>query len=622
MIEWVYRKSHQHFILVMMLTTRLIGSIGGGFVLFYVVLTTEMPVEVQERFLELGYFLIALTVALTVPLAWANSLRLREALGLIHQGQPLPPVLAKAATLEAVRFPFRQNLTEGLLVPWTSALPMCLDLSYRFSAKTDLLLQISIATGLAIVLVLIITFLGSEQWMGVVIQDLIKRGGAINFDELPKSRLKSRIMLCFGLIIMITGAMIGALVHQETLDLTRVTNFHLAVQKIRDHAFCVTLVAIVVGCVYSLWLAQSITGRLNRLVEIMQLVQRGNLTVRATPTGNDELDLLARRFNDMIAELDSQTSQVCALNAHLEEQVANRTHQLSESLIEVQCRHAELEKTNRMLKQTQQQLVHAEKLSSLGQLVAGLAHEINNSINAVANGVPAMQLRLKKLRHGLGAGADSAGQPALRPELVASFDKLDLLAGVIADGAERTTRIVSDMKTFSHPGRDRDEEFDLHRALDLCLNLSIKQSTTKFQIDRQYAEIPAYCGPYGQLHQVFLNLMSNAMQAMGPGGGCLTVRTELRDHAMVVRIRDTGPGIPDEIRQDIFNPFFTTKAPGVGTGLGLSISYSIVTKLGGTIDCLQREPGQGAEFRLRIPLPGQVLREETETFDSQELVLA
>ena len=611
MIEWVYRQSRQHFILVMMLTTRLIGSIGGGFVLLYVVLTTDMPVAIQARFLNLGFFLIAITVALTVPLAWFNSRRLREALRLIHAGQPLTSDQAKAATLEAVRFPFRQNISEGLLVPWTSALPMCLDLHYRFSAKPDLLFQISIATLLAIALVLIITFLGSEQWMGVVIQDLIKRGGGINFDELPKSRIKSRIMLCFGIIITITGVLIGALVHQETLDLTRIANFEDAVQKIREHAIFITLAAIVLGCVYSHWLAQSITGRLHRLVEIMQLVQGGNLSVRAAPTGNDELDQLARRFNDMIAELDRQTAQVCALNAHLEEQVDNRTLQLSVSLIELQRRHAELEKTNHVLKQTQQQLVHAEKLSSLGQLVAGLAHEINNSINAVANGVPAMQLRLKKLRHGLGSGVDAAGQPALRPELVASFDKLDLLAEVIADGAHRTTRIVNDMKTFSHPGRDRDEEFDLHRALDLCLNLSVKQSASQVQIDRQYAEIPSYCGPYGQLHQVFLNLMSNAVQAMGASGGRLTVRTEKLRDSMLLRIRDTGPGVPEEHRHRIFDPFYTTKAPGVGTGLGLSISHSIVTKLGGTIECELREPGQGAEFKLRIPLPGHVLSDDT-----------
>ena len=361
---------------------------------------------------------------------------------------------------------------------------------------------------------------------------------------------------------------------------------------------------MMIGFVYSRMLAVSVTTRVSELVLAMNEIQRGDLGRRVDPHGNDEIEILGHRFNEMVQDLE-------VLHTQLEQQVASRTKQLQESLLQLQHRHSELEKTNRVLKQTQQQLVHAEKLSSLGQLVAGLAHEINNSINAVANGVPAMQLRLKKLRHGLATAVDAKGQPALRPELVGSFDKLDLLAGVIADGADRTTRIVNDMKTFAHPGRDCDEEFDLHRALDLCLNLSVKQSATKVIVNRQYAEIPSVCGPYGQLHQVFLNLMSNAVQAMGPAGGQLTVRTERRDDSMLVRIRDTGPGVPEENRHKIFDPFFTTKAPGVGTGLGLSISHSIVTKLGGTIECKKYVPGQGAEFKLCIPLPGHALSEET-----------
>lgn len=609
MIEWVYRKSHRHFITVMMLSTRLIGSIGGGFVLFYVVLTTEMPFEVQSRFLQLGYLLIALSVVLTVPLSWTHTRRLRQVLGMIQHGQHVPHDLAKAATFEAVRFPLRQNILEALLVPCTSALPMCWDLSHRFTLSNGLLLQITIATGLAIALVILVTFFASEQWMGVVIADLLRRGGGVNFEEMPKSRLQSRIMLCFGVIIMITGVLIGALVHQEILDLTRASNLHHAVQKIRNDAIFVTLGAIVVGCVYSNWLAQSITGRLHNLVQIMQSVRAGDLSVRAVPTGNDELDLLARRFNDMIIELDSQTSQVYALNTQLEQQVAVRTNQLQESLLQLQKRHSQLEKTNLELKQTQDQLVHAEKLSSLGQLVAGLAHEINNSINAVSNGVPTMQLRLKKLRHGLATSVQASGQPALPSELVASFDKLDLLAGAIAEGADRTARIVSDMKTFAHPGRDHDEEFDLHRALDLCLNLSVKQSVSAIQIDREYAEVPSLYGPYGQLHQVFLNLMSNAIHAM-KGGGRLTVRTELQEDSVILQMRDTGSGIAEDIRMKIFDPFFTTKPPGVGTGLGLSISHSIVKKLGGSIDC-ESQVGQGTEFTIRIPLPEYMRTSET-----------
>ena len=1015
MIEWVYRKSHVHFITVMMLFTRFIGSIGGGFVLFYVVLSTHMPADVQDRFLSLGYTLIALSVALTVPISWMHTPRLRLALRLIQQGRVLPPELARAATLEAVRFPLRQNILEALIVPCTSALPMCLDLAHRFPVTNDFLVQIVIATFLAIGLVILITFFASEQWMSVVIADLMNRGGRINLEELPKSRLKTRIMLCFGIIILITGVLIGALVHQETLDLTRVAGIQIAVQEIRDHTVFVTFGAIFVGCLYSHWLAQSITGRLHRLVSIMQSVQTGDLSVRALPTGNDELDLLARQFNDMISVLDQQTIQVRELNSNLEDKVASRTIELQASLTKLQeldrlkteffsnvshelrtplmmilspikqvqialegaidprckslldvahnnghrllkqinqllefskieagrakivngpvdlneiarrlafaalplaeqrgvkleidldpqvpvtssdedkldtiltnllsnaikftpsggriritsrvvecprrgsqllrvsvedtgkgiaehdfsrlfqrfvqldgsasreysgtglglalvreliellggtvgvtselgvgtafqielpyqspsdeevvlespsglirqesfaelqqyriesggsdrpmastfaqtilvvddhpqirdllvdllsveyqvvtaedglqalaelerkipdliisdvmmpyidgqelCRrvkerretaqvpfilltarsktsmkiegldcgaedyvckpfedaellarvrallrvrratvqldqrNAELQKTNDVLKQTQKQLVQAEKLSSLGQLVAGLAHEINNSINAVYNGVPALKLRLQKLRRGLATGVGAAGKLSLAPELTASFDKLDLLANVIADGAERTARIVSDMKTFAHPGRDRDEDFDLHRALDLCLNLSAKQSASTVHIERDYDNVPIIHGPYGQLHQVFLNLMSNSVQAMGSGGQ-LKVQTEVMGDFITIRIRDTGTGIPDAIRNRIFEPFFTTKAPGVGTGLGLSLSYSIVTKLGGTIEC-DSELNQGTEFKIRIPLPAHMLSRET-----------
>ena len=276
--------------------------------------------------------------------------------------------------------------------------------------------------------------------------------------------------------------------------------------------------------------------------------------------------------------------------------------------VQLDQRNTELQNTNDALKHTQKQLVQAEKLSSLGQLVAGLAHEINNSINAVYNGIPALKLRLQKMRRSLAIGVGAGGKLSLAPELETSFDKLDLLANVIADGAERTARIVSDMKTFAHPGRDRDEDFDLHRALDLCLNLSAKQSASTIRIEKAYGEVPIIHGPYGQLHQVFLNLMSNSVQAMG-NGGRLHVQTEAADGDMIIRIRDTGSGIPEMIRNRIFEPFFTTKAPGVGTGLGLSISYGIVNKLGGTIEC-ESELNQGTEFTLRIPLPAERVKDE------------
>ncbi len=1008
MIEWIYRKSHRHFITVMMLATRFIGSIGGGFVLLYVLLSTNMPIEVQDRFLRFGVVLIALAVAVTVPIAWAHTRRLRLVLGMLDDGEPVPSQLLKTATYEAVRFPLRQNIFEALIVPSVSTIPMCLDMAFRFSVTNDFLLQIGLASFLGIALVLLVTFFASEQWMSVVISDLIKQGGGINFDELPKVRIQSRIMICFVIIIMITGVLIGASVHQETFDMTRMSSIRDAVHEIRTAAVVVTCGAILVGCLYSHWLAQSITRRLHRLVAIMQLVEAGHLSVRATPTGNDELDLLARRFNDMIAKLDRETTIARELNANLEQKVEARTIELSQTLQQVQdldrlkteffsnvshelrtpltmifspiqqlqenfttfsphrianllnvvhlnshrllkqinqllefsklkagkstlvasevqlndivqrlvqsagttaeqrgielraelaprlpmtcsdenkldvavmnlisnaikftpyggqilvkteafdkpegtllrfsvtdtgpgvsiedqarlfqrfvqldgsmsraysgtglglalvrefvellggrvgidsvlgrgstfwfeipwqamtdeapaiespsremlqmafadlkdcrlrsedyetpvidihaptilvaednpeirdllvellcdeyhiitaedgldaltkleritpdliisdimmprmdgqslCREvksrretaavpfmlltarsatsmkiegldcgaddyickpfddaelqarvramlrvrsmhvqldkrrAELEETNQHLRQAQQQLVHSEKLSSLGQLVAGLAHEINNSINAVYNGVPALKLRLGKLRKTVVVDDSSASGIKLRE----AFDKLDLLADVIESGADRTARIVSDMKTFAHPGRERNEDFDVHRALDLCLNLSTKQTALPVHIERDYCELPVIHGPFGQLHQVFLNIFTNAVQAMAEGG-TITVSTARDKQAIAISLRDTGPGILKENRDKIFEPFYTTKAPGVGTGLGLSISYSIVHKLGGKIEC-HSEVGHGTEFVIRVPLPRMVIEQE------------
>ena len=1012
MIEWIYRKSGHHFITAMMVFTRLIGSIGGGFVVFYVLLSMHMESDVSARFVSNAVWMILFAVSMTIPIAWTHTRSLRKALRIPFDKQ-VPRDLADRALLEAIRFPLRQNVLEAIFVPAVTALPMCVDLYRTFGVDSAFMLQIVVTTYLAVGLVLFITFFGSEQWMGTVIADLMQRGGGINFDDLPHNSLKKRMMLCFGLIILLTSVLIGALINQQTLNLsveapidssTLKYLFQSAVDQIRTRTTFLTIGAIIVGCAYSHWLSQSITGRTGNLVDIMHKVQAGDLSVRAIPTGNDELDVLARRFNDMISELDRRTSEVRHLNANLEHQVETRTEELSASLKKLQVldqmkteffsnvshelrtplmlilspirqlktelddfldprssslldvaevngqrllkqinqllefskvqagrtkivesavdlneiarrlayaaspfaeqrgltlqvdldpdlpattsdedkldivltnlvsnaikftpsggtvrivsklifdehanrrlrlavedtghgiaeedfprlfqrfvqldgslsrehagtglglalvreliellggqvgvesqidqgsvfffelpwkqlqpesvtleppsgvirqesfselrtchieasteprpaapsfapqvlivedntemqdllvdllsheynvtvaenglhaltllerstpdlilsdvmmpyidgqelcrrvkqrketanvpfilltarskttmkiegldcgaedyvckpfeeaellarvrallrvrranvqldqRNVELERINKELKQTQQQLVQAEKLSSLGQLVAGLAHEINNSINAVYNGVPALKLRLQKLRKML--STQTGSEPArIAPDVAAHFEKMDTLYEVILDGAERTARIVSDMKTFAHPGRERNEDFDLHRALDLCLNLSVKQSSGKVEIIREYGDVPVIHGPFGQLHQVFLNLLTNSSQAM-PDGGQVYVQTVRDDDWFIVHIRDTGTGIPERIRHRIFEPFFTTKAPGVGTGLGLSISYSIVTKLGGKIEC-HSEMGVGTEFVISIPM--------------------
>lgn len=269
---------------------------------------------------------------------------------------------------------------------------------------------------------------------------------------------------------------------------------------------------------------------------------------------------------------------------------------------EVSEQNDQLADTLSQLRQTQDQLIQSEKMSSLGQLVAGLAHEINNSINAVYNGIPSVITRTEQLQKLVEIALNEPDAGSVhRPEIEASFNRIRTLAGVIEEGADRTAKIVGDMKSFAHPGGgEAHEEFDLNHALDLCANLLDKQFSERVRIHREFGPVPTVCGPQGQLNQVFLNLLTNAVQAM-PDGGDVFISTARHEAQVRVTIRDTGPGIPERIRHRIFDPFFTTKPVGTGTGLGLTISYGIVKKAGGTIDCHSDE-GIGTSFVVCLPI--------------------
>jgi signal transduction histidine kinase len=298
------------------------------------------------------------------------------------------------------------------------------------------------------------------------------------------------------------------------------------------------------------------------------------------------------------------------------------------SLLRLRKLHGELEKRNADLnsalvdlKDAQSQLVQSEKMSSLGQLVAGLAHEINNSINAVYNGIQPLHTRARKLADSVAAALSSAeGTIAVadREEILAGFRKISALADVIENGATRTARIVRDLKTFSHPGSEKLDEFDLNKALEMCLNLLSNPIRHRVTVHTDYGELGPVRGPSGQLNQVFMNILNNAQQAI-TGTGEIMIATRREGDRAVVRIRDSGCGMSEEVRRRIFDPFFTTKAPGVGTGLGLSLSYGIIAKLGGTIE-VHSEPGQGSEFVVSFPCQGEAVAEVTRLETAAEFI--
>lgn len=272
-------------------------------------------------------------------------------------------------------------------------------------------------------------------------------------------------------------------------------------------------------------------------------------------------------------------------------------------------RNEELEKTLDELTRTKDHLVHSEKLSSLGQLAAGVAHEINNAINAVYNGILPLGEQVREIEGIVLSKAGRAAQKEAIPDgndgqqLKESFSLIGDLVEVIESGAKRTTDIVTDLKKFAHPGTGDRRMSDVHESIGIALNLLANKLKGSVTVHRDYCDDACVRCSASQLSQVFLNLLENARHAIGEKGD-IFISTRRDENELRIHIRDTGPGIPQEALRQIFDPFYTTKEVGVGTGLGLSISYSIVKGHGGSIDVESHTQGEqtGTEFTIHLPL--------------------
>lgn len=280
---------------------------------------------------------------------------------------------------------------------------------------------------------------------------------------------------------------------------------------------------------------------------------------------------------------------------------------------ELQSRNAELEVAYRKLKGAQEQLLQSEKLASIGQLAAGVAHEINNPIGYVHSNLATLQEYSKHLLTLVETYERQFDQPAriearseindLRQRLDFDFLQGDLpqLIDESREGIERVRKIVQDLKDFSRS--DRRDKFvlaDIHRGLDSTLNIIWNDLKYKAQVVKTFGEIPQIeCIP-SELNQVFMNILLNAGQAIAERG-IVTVSSSVDGDHVVVAIGDDGAGMPEEVLPRIFDPFFTTKPVGTGTGLGLAISYGLVKKHHGTID-VTSTPGEGTLFLIRLPI--------------------
>ncbi|WFP49907.1 bacteriohemerythrin [Methylomonas sp. EFPC3] len=302
------------------------------------------------------------------------------------------------------------------------------------------------------------------------------------------------------------------------------------------------------------------------------------------------------------------------LNHQLEEQVAERTLELTVANQTLEQDKNRLIQLNLQLQEAQSHLVQAEKMASIGQLAAGVAHEINNPLGYIYSNLNTLKNYIDELASAATLAERLAGNLPENHPVAAEFrafkSRVDLdfiktdagdLVKESLEGATRAKNIVQDLRDFSRIDRQNQAIFDLEAGLDATLNIVNNELKYKAAVVKDYGGVKPFLCVGAQLNQVFMNLLVNAAQAIADFGK-ITIRTGYRDADWVfVEIADTGSGMSDEVKAKIFDPFFTTKPVGKGTGLGLSLSYKIIKDHQGEIQ-VDSVQGQGTVFRIFLPL--------------------
>lgn len=286
------------------------------------------------------------------------------------------------------------------------------------------------------------------------------------------------------------------------------------------------------------------------------------------------------------AKIQARTQELLSANQHLEEELLER-------------------------RRLESQLVQSEKMASLGQLAAGIAHEINNPIGFIMSNLGTLEEYLSVLKRLilLYGNADNKTETKIKEEVLLIHEQEDLnfiledvdnLLMESKEGINRVKEIVQNLKSFSRVDEGELKETDINECIETTLKIVWNEIKYNCQVFKEYGDLPIICAYSGLLNQVFMNLLVNAAQAI-PEQGEIHIHTELVDKAIMIRILDTGEGIPEDKLSQIFDPFFTTKPVGKGTGLGLSIVYGIIQKHHGTIS-VESELQKGTIFTITLPV--------------------
>ena len=322
---------------------------------------------------------------------------------------------------------------------------------------------------------------------------------------------------------------------------------------------------------------------------------------------------LAQRFAKINRDLAQRSDELERLNIELEERVAKRTEELAEanrslekhnidltaSRDQIRKAHEELKKTHEELRQAQSRLVQSEKMASLGNLAAGMAHEINTPIGAVNSAADTS-------KRAIGRVIQSIKESRSLEDLNADQkfrDSLNFIKSnndVITLASKRIAKIVKSLRSFARLDEADFMDADIHEGIDSTLTLLHHTTEDRIEIVKEYGDIPKISCRPSQLNQVFMNLLKNAAESI-QDKGIIHIKTSVEDNKVIIRISDDGLGIGEENLNRVFDPGFTTKGVGVGTGLGLSISYNIIHDHLGEIE-VKSEEGKGSTFSIILPI--------------------
>lgn len=373
----------------------------------------------------------------------------------------------------------------------------------------------------------------------------------------------------------------------------------------RNIMVIIALATISAITLIGLFITRTLIQPIMLLREGADLVGKGNLSHKLLIKTNDEIQDVAEAFNDMTSEIkeiyDNLQMSIYESRKHATELAAEskKLERVNTTLRSDRTAMMnimeDMNEANRQLKDIQAQLLQSEKMAVVGQLAAGVAHEINNPMSFILSNLDTLSKYMPDIIDAVQNKQSNVDAQELIEDVVKMVQES-------YEGALRVKRIVQDLRTFSHVDEAELQSVDIHTCLDSTLNILENEIKYKVEIIKEYGNIPNIrCYPM-QLSQIFLNLIVNALQAI-ENQGKISIKTYSAGGKIFIEIGDTGCGIPPEVIDRIFEPFFTTKRVGKGTGLGLSIVYNIIKRHNGEIS-VKSKIGEGSLFTIALPISG------------------